>query len=129
MTSANCLFCDKGRQRILCENPLAYATPDSYPVNKGHTLVIPRRHVASFFDTTPEERLALFELVDESRRRLDAEHRPDGYNIGINGGPAAGQSIMHLHIHLIPRYLGDRANPKGGVRWIFPERAAYWGGK
>ncbi|MCC7487237.1 MAG: HIT family protein [Burkholderiales bacterium] len=124
--ASSCLFCDRARQRILCENALAYATPDSYPVNKGHTLIIPRRHVASFFDTTPQERLALFALLDEAKGLLDAAHGPDGYNIGVNGGLAAGQSIMHLHVHLIPRYTGDREDPKGGVRWIFPERAAYW---
>src|SRR5512134_3661819 len=119
-----CLFC--GEQRILLENPLAYVTRDSYPVTQGHTLVIPRRHVASLFDLTMEERIAMLELLDGAKRELDERYRPDGYNIGINDGVAAGQSIMHLHIHMMPRYRGDKADPRGGVRWILPEKAAYW---
>ena len=124
--AASCLFCASGRQRMICQHPLAYATPDTYPVSPGHTLIIPRRHVASYFDTTPEERLALGEMIDAARALIDAERKPDGYNIGINGGPAAGQSVPHLHIHLIPRYLGDKPDPRGGVRWVLPEKAAYW---
>jgi diadenosine tetraphosphate (Ap4A) HIT family hydrolase len=119
-----CLFC--GEQRIMLENALAYVTHDTYPVTEGHTLVIPRRHVPSLFDLTMEERLAMLELLDGARRQLDERYRPDGYNIGINDGAAAGQSIMHLHIHVMPRYRGDKADPRGGVRWILPEKAAYW---
>jgi diadenosine tetraphosphate (Ap4A) HIT family hydrolase len=98
-------------------------------VTQGHTLVIPRRHVPSLFDLTTEERLAMFELLDGAKRELDKRYRPDGYNIGINDGAAAGQSIMHLHIHLMPRYKGDKADPRGGVRWILPDKAAYWARK
>jgi hypothetical protein len=102
--------------------------PDAVPgfQDEGHTLIIPRRHVASFFETTDEERRAMLRLLDEAKAMLDREHKPDGYNIGINGGAAAGQTVMHLHIHLIPRYLGDRPDPRGGVRWVIPEKAAYW---
>jgi diadenosine tetraphosphate (Ap4A) HIT family hydrolase len=120
------LFCRIPREQILIDGPLAVAARDSYPVSKGHALIIPRRHVASFFETTDEERLAMLKLLDEVKAALDKELKPDGYNIGINGGAAAGQTVMHLHIHLIPRYAGDRADPRGGVRWIIPEKAAYW---
>ena len=100
---------------------------DNHPVSPGHTLIIPKRHVASFFETTEEERQAMLRLLDEAKVILDRKHRPDGYNIGINGGEAAGQTVMHLHIHLIPRYKGDRPDPRGGVRWVLPDKAAsYW---
>ncbi len=121
-----CPFCRTAVAEIIAEHPLAFAKRDGYPLSKGHTLIIPRRHVASFFDCTPEERVAILELLDASKVTIDHLHRPDGYNIGINNGEAAGQTVMHLHIHLIPRYAGDRADPRGGVRWIFPEKAAYW---
>lgn len=87
---------------------------------------MPRRHVGSFFDLQQAERDAVFELLALARTALDAEFGPAGYNIGINDGPAAGQTVPHLHVHLIPRYDGDRDDPRGGVRWIFPERANYW---
>ena len=126
MEKPTCLFCTIPSEQILIDGPLAVAARDSYPVSKGHALIIPRRHVASFFETTDEERLAMLKLLDEVKAALDKELKPDGYNIGINGGAAAGQTVMHLHIHLIPRYAGDRADPRGGVRWIIPEKAAYW---
>ena len=89
------------------------------------TLVIPRRHVASFFDLTPDEVNACMELITEERKRLDDEFKPDGYNIGVNVGQAAGQSIYHVHIHLIPRYEGDVENPQGGVLHESPRKAHY----
>jgi len=121
-----CLFCAIPREQILIDGPIAVAARDSYPVSKGHTLIIPRRHVASLFETTEEERQSMLKLLDEMKARLDREHKPDGYNIGVNNGVAAGQTVMHLHMHLIPRYAGDRPDPRGGVRWILPEKAAYW---
>ena len=123
------LFCRIPPEQILIDGPIAVAARDSYPVSKGHTLIIPRRHVASFFETTEEERQAMLRLLDEAKAMLDREHKPDGYNIGINNGAAAGQTVMHLHMHLIPRYAGDRADPRGGVRWVIPEKAAYWKNK
>jgi len=126
MEKPTSLFCTIPSEQILIAGPLAVAARDSYPVSKGHALIIPRRHVASFFETTEEERQAMLKLLDEVKAALDKEFKPDGYNIGINGGAAAGQTVMHLHIHLIPRYAGDRADPRGGVRWIIPEKAAYW---
>ena len=126
MEKPACLFCAIPPEQILIDGPIAVAARDSYPVSKGHTLIIPRRHVASFFETTEEERQAMLKLLDEVKALLDREHKPDGYNIGINNGPAAGQTVMHLHMHLIPRYAGDRPDPRGGIRWILPEKAAYW---
>ena len=121
-----CIFCAVPDNEIVIAHELAYSTEDSYPVSPGHTLVIPRRHVASLFELDNTERLALLEVLDRARAHLDEKHRPDGYNIGINDGEAAGQTIMHLHIHLMPRYCGDRADARGGVRWIFPDKAEYW---
>ena len=129
MGRVGCPFCAIPRDQVLIEHPLALAKRDGYPVSKGHTLIIPRRHVASFFETTAEERRAMLKLLDEMKAKLDREHKPDGYNIGINNGAAAGQTVMHLHLHLIPRYAGDTADARGGVRWIFPDKAAYWKNK
>ena len=124
-----CLFCSVPPEEILIDGPIAMARIDNHPVSPGHTLIIPKRHIASFFETTEEERLAMMKLLDEAKAVLDQKHKPDGYNIGINGGEAAGQTVMHLHIHLIPRYKGDRADPRGGVRWVLPDKAAYWSKK
>jgi diadenosine tetraphosphate (Ap4A) HIT family hydrolase len=124
-----CPFCNLPPQRILRMGELCLASADAYPVSPGHTLIIPRRHVASFFDTTAEEKRELFELLAWCREELLARCQPAGFNIGINDGAAAGQTVMHVHIHLIPRYAGDKADPRGGVRWIFPEKADYWSRK
>ena len=107
-------------------NGLGIVFRDGFPVSPGHTLVTPKRHVGSFFDLTPEEREAILALIDEAKKGVDAEFAPDGYNIGINDGQAAGQTVPHLHIHLIPRYKNDQQDPRGGVRWIFPAKADYW---
>lgn len=109
----------------VASNALAFAIRDRYPVSEEHTLVILRRHVATWFDATPEEQRALFELVDVVKRDLDASLRPAGYNIGINVGEAAGQTVFHLHVHVIPRYLGDVTDPRGGVRHVIPGKGNY----
>jgi len=114
---------------VLVRNQLAIAFRDAFPVTQGHTLVIPLRHLPSLFDTTAEERIAMFELLEEAKRQLQAEFAPAGFNIGINDGAAAGQTVGHLHVHLIPRYPGDRPDPRGGIRWVIPERADYWTGQ
>ena len=119
--ATSCPFCSPPVDHVLIERPLAFVKRDGYPLTKGHSLVIPRRHVATFFETTNEERRAMLELLDEAKVLLDREHGPDGYNIGINNGVAAGQTVMHVHLHVIPRYLGDTSDPRGGIRWIFPE--------
>jgi diadenosine tetraphosphate (Ap4A) HIT family hydrolase len=118
-----CLFCTP--REVTSRNALAYATRDSYPVSRGHTLIIPLRHCADFFDLSPAEMLACMELVAAERNNLNAELSPDGYNVGVNVGRAAGQSIFHVHIHLIPRYEGDHPNPQGGVRHVLPWKAHY----
>lgn len=89
-------------------------------------MVIPKKHIASFFEASKEERHALLALLDEAKLAAAAEFSPDGFNIGINDGVAAGQTVPHLHIHLIPRYSGDLEDPRGGVRWVIPEKADYW---
>ncbi|WP_272425260.1 DEAD/DEAH box helicase family protein [Polyangium jinanense] len=109
----------------IASNALAFAVPDLYPVSRGHTLVIPRRLIATWFDATPEEQAAIFQLVGEVKRKLGAELSPDGYNIGINAGEAAGQTVMHLHVHVIPRYRGDVDDPRGGVRHVIPGKGNY----
>jgi len=99
---------------------------DGFPVSPGHTLIIARRHVGSFFDLVGAEREGLLALLDAARAQMQQELLPDGFNIGINDGPAAGQTVPHLHMHLIPRYKGDVPDPRGGVRWVIPEKADYW---
>ena len=118
-----CLFCTA--RGVTRENALAYATRDTYPVSPGHMLIIPRRHCADFFDLTPEELAACMELVLAEQRTLATEMKPDGYNVGVNVGSAGGQSIRHVHIHLIPRYAGDHPRPQGGVRQVLPSKADY----
>lgn len=122
----NCLFCSLDRARIITANTLALAIYDGFPVSPGHALIIPKRHVASFFDLTEDEKKAMLDMMAQMRQLLLKERNPDGFNIGINDGAAAGQTVMHLHIHLIPRYADDQPDPRGGVRWIFPDKAAYW---
>jgi diadenosine tetraphosphate (Ap4A) HIT family hydrolase len=122
----DCPFCQLPQERILFENALAFAFRDGYPVSEGHTLVVPRRHVASFFDATEQDQAAMLELLRRARAEIDASLRPAGYNVGINDGAAAGQTVMHVHMHLIPRYAGDRDDPRGGVRWVIPGKADYW---
>ncbi len=124
-----CPFCTLPADRILFADDHALVIRDGFPVSPGHTLVIPRRHVGSFFDITADERASLLRLLDEAKVALDREFAPQGYNIGINDGAAAGQTVPHLHIHLIPRYTDDREDPRGGVRWVVPEKADYWSGR
>ena len=121
-----CPFCHLPSERIAGGNTLGLIVRDAYPVSPGHTLIIPRRHVGSFFEITPDERAALLALLDEARDGLARSHQPAAWNIGINDGPAAGQTVPHLHIHLIPRYAGDVEDPRGGVRWVMPGKARYW---
>ncbi len=121
-----CPFCHIDPAQIIATNALAVAKVDGYPLTRGHCLVIPRRHVASFFDCTPEERAAMMALLDAAKAAIEQQHAPDAYNIGLNDGAPAGQTVMHTHLHLIPRYAGDAADPRGGVRWIFPDKAVYW---
>ena len=118
-----CIFCNQ--EELILENELTWARYDKYPVSPGHLLIITKRHVADFFDTTIEERQSLNNLLEEAKKILEREYSPDGYNIGVNCGEAAGQTIMHLHIHLIPRFRGDIDNPRGGVRGVIPDKRIY----
>ncbi len=122
----DCPFCTLPPERIAQENELAVLIRDAYPVSSGHSLVIPRRHIGSWFDASEDERTAILALLEAAKAMIDQEHRPDGYTIGINDGPAAGQTVPHLHVHLIPRFKGDVPDPRGGVRWVIPDKAKYW---
>ena len=124
-TAASCPFCDLQEDRVLAQNELAIALWDGYPVSPGHALIIPRRHTRGWFDATELEQSALLALVNTAKSVIDDRHRPDGYNIGINSGAAAGQTVFHLHVHLIPRFLGDVDDPRGGVRHVIPANAKY----
>lgn len=119
----SCPFC--GGEGEVLGNELAFAKYDAFPVSPGHLLVMPRRHAADWFDLTDAERASIFSLISEAKGMLDAEFSPDGYNIGINCGEAAGQTVFHVHVHLIPRYAGDVENPRGGVRGVIPEKRNY----
>ena len=126
MPQSPCPFCNPDQSKTLLANDHALAFWDGFPVTPGHCLIVPKRHIVSFFEATREEQAALFDLVAGVRQLLLAERNPDGFNIGVNDGIAAGQTVMHLHIHLIPRYAGDTEDPRGGVRWIMPKNAPYW---
>jgi len=95
-------------------------------LEEAHVEVVPNRHVESFFEMPTPEREAILSLLDKAREHASKKHAPEGFNIGINEGPAAGSSVPHLHIHLIPRFFGDRKDPRGGVRWVIPDKADYW---
>ena len=121
-----CRFClSKPGRRIMIEGKYGFAAWDRHPASPGHFLVVPYRHFSDYFDITDEEREELWRLVAEGRKIADEQYNPDGYNIGINVGKWAGQSIPHLHIHVIPRYKGDVENPKGGVRGVIPDKKLY----
>src|SRR5689334_5566005 len=113
---SKCELCDP--DLVLAENSLAYVRSDQHSLSRGHVIAVPKRHVADFFDMTEAEQSAVLDLLRRAHESIDAEHSPDGYNIGVNIGQAAGQSRMHVHVHLIPRYRGDVENPKGGVRCV-----------
>lgn len=121
-----CPFCRLSRKvEIICETATCVAFYDGYPVSPGHALIIPKRHVASYFDLTNHEREAMNVTLQYVKQKIDERFHPDGYNVGININKAAGQSVFHCHMHLIPRYKGDVENPKGGVRGVIPKKQKY----
>ncbi|MFI6538396.1 HIT family protein [Nonomuraea sp. NPDC050547] len=121
--NVDCIFCkpdDPSLHTTLCENELFYARFDNYPANPGHVEVVPKRHVESFFELDEREMLSAYALMREAKNLIDDKHFPEAYTIGINDGKAAGRTIDHLHIHLIPRYQGDVDDPRGGIRRAAP---------
>ena len=124
MALDRCIFCEPERE-ILAQNARAIAVFDSFPVSPGHALVLPRRHVATIWELDPDEYSDCFNLVRELRSDIETRFSPDGFNVGANCGEAAGQSVWHAHIHVIPRYKGDVPNPRGGVRGVVPGKASY----
>ena len=124
--SNSCLFCDIDPDRIIAENDQAYTVYDGYPVTELHTLIIPKRHAETYFDLTDRERDACYLLMEQSKKAIEAEDSAvTGFNIGINNGESAGQTIFHCHIHLIPRRDGDTDNPRGGVRGVISSKQSY----
>ena len=120
-----CPFCNPVADEIVAKNDLCYARWDGYPVSKGHLLVVPFRHAADYFSLTVEEKQAVLALVDECKEVIEKNLRPAGYNIGFNVGKAAGQTVMHCHCHMIPRYVGDVRNARGGVRGVVQKKRDY----
>ena len=119
----DCIFCrrhDPAINQIMRENASFFARYDNFPANEGHLEIVPKRHVESFFDLSRQEVIEAYELLVAARDELHARHHPDGYTIGVNEGQAAGRSVDHLHIHLIPRYYGDVKDPRGGIRRAAP---------
>jgi diadenosine tetraphosphate (Ap4A) HIT family hydrolase len=120
-------------RKLVVENATSFAVLDGYPVGKGHTLVVPKRHFASLFEATEAEVLDIYRNLEAAKQKLETTlaakglPKPDGYNVGVNVGPAGGQTVDHLHVHLIPRYHGDMDDPKGGVRGVIPSKQKYGG--
>lgn len=124
--SGSCLFCSMPIDRIVAENDLSYAVRDGFPVTEGHTLIIPKRHVDGFFGLTTDEVLACNRLLKELHSSIETQDQlVKGFNVGMNVGAVAGQTIFHCHIHLIPRREGDVENPRGGVRHTIPGKGFY----
>jgi len=114
------------RERVLAENDIAVAFLDGYPLSEGHALIVPKQVVACLFDLPELEQAAVWALAAQTRSLLQERFCPDGFTVGINDGAAAGQTIAHAHVHMIPRYEGDVPDPRGGIRWVIPDRARYW---
>lgn len=122
-----CLFCDFASRKDLhlFENDWVFAIADHFPVSPGHALIIPKRHIETIFEATAEEYAAIGVALQALKISIDSRHHPDAYNVGVNNGAFAGQTVMHLHVHLIPRYQGDSPRPRGGVRGIIPGQQEY----
>lgn len=121
----NCIFCNIDEESKVLKNRDWFAIYDKFPVSKGHMLIIPYRHINSIQELYSSEAESLFEILNDAQLLLDTIYEPDGYNIGINLGKEAGQTIMHMHIHVIPRYKGDIENPEGGIRGVIPNKQKY----
>lgn len=122
----DCPFCSCGTDAIVRDNDWCLAIRDRYPIAEGHTLIIPKAHVLSIFELDPVPLAAVWDLVQEVRRDLSQQYDCHDFNIGVNDGRLAGQTVAHAHVHVIPRRPADVEDPRGGVRWVIPARAAYW---
>lgn len=123
----DCTFCELEKNNYIMENDLAFALYDKYPVSEGHVLIVPKRHFPNYFNATKEEIVAMNELIHDVRDFLNEQYNPDGYNVGVNVNEAAGQTIFHMHIHIIPRHIGDCEDPRGGIRKIKKQLVPYKG--
>ena len=126
MTKSECPFCNLAEERIWVQTDSAIAFLDNFPISPGHTLVIPGDHIGALMELPENDLSEIWSLVAHVRKLLIEKYNPDGFNIGINEGAAAGQTVPHAHIHIIPRFKGDVADPRGGIRWIIPDKAKYW---
>ena len=128
MTKINCIFCTIQPEKIILENQFSYVIFDGFPVTPLHSLIVPKRHVVDFFGLTKDELSACYELLQQTRSNLMGDdERINGFNVGMNAGASAGQTIFHCHIHLIPRRTGDIEDPRGGVRHLIPGKGFYKG--
>lgn len=127
MSKSYCLFCDlhNVKNKIIIENDLFYARWDNFPVSKGHAEIVPKKHIKSFFDFKDSEIIELMKLAKKVKNIIDKKFKPDSYNIGVNDWPAAGRTIEHTHLHIIPRHKGDVKDPRGGIRNIIPGKGKY----
>lgn len=126
MRKTSCLFCDLiGKSKVIYDSNSWIAVLDNYPVSNGHTLLIPKEHYETYFDLPDMLKESMHYAIEHIKEFLDKEYTPDGYNIGCNCGEAAGQTIHHFHLHIIPRYNGDVENPRGGVRGVIPSKQSY----
>jgi diadenosine tetraphosphate (Ap4A) HIT family hydrolase len=126
MNQPACPFCNLSKDRVLLETETALAFFDAFPVTDGHALVVPKRHVTSIFELAPDELATLWTAVGAVAKLIAGAYEPDAFNIGVNDGEAAGQTVPHAHVHVIPRRKGDAPDPRGGVRWVVPGKAKYW---
>jgi diadenosine tetraphosphate (Ap4A) HIT family hydrolase len=125
-TAENCPFCKIDLERdFIIEMDTVFAIFDKFPVSKGHALIIPKRHCANYFEMTDVEQVKCIELLNQVQKLVSAKFKPDGFNIGVNVNEAGGQTVPHVHIHLIPRYNGDVLNPEGGIRGVIPGKKEY----
>jgi diadenosine tetraphosphate (Ap4A) HIT family hydrolase len=124
-SNEDCIFCNLDEKRIILTSDNFIVISDAYPVSVGHLLIVSKNHIENFFLLNEQERFELTDIINKSREIIEEKYKPDGFNIGINCGKVAGQTIMHFHCHLIPRYVGDVPNPRGGVRQIIPGKGNY----
>jgi diadenosine tetraphosphate (Ap4A) HIT family hydrolase len=127
VTAQHCVFCQRVQTgHVIAANNLACAFHDAFPVSDGHTLIVPKDHIARYSDLSIEAQAAMWNLARDVMTTVQTIQRVDGFNLGINDGTAAGQTIDHAHLHVIPRVHGDVEDPRGGIRWVMPEKAKYW---